>query len=217
MQNLDREAWLVRLYRSFCNSIYGRFAFLYDLTSAVVSLGQWSRWRCLSFDFMKGKKILEIGFGTGALQIELARRGYESYGLEYSSDMQKITSKKIDRDALQSHRVQADGMRMPFEHKSFDSLIATFPEQYIAQPETLKECYRILKDDGVVVIIGRWIELRSRILQACCPVFFRRPSEQEVNKLKQNFYDAGLEMKVIEVLMGFVLHRVVVAGKIQRD
>lgn len=208
------DSWIFRLYRAFCNSIYGPFAFLYDLTSVVVSLGQWREWVCLAFPFIEGKRILEIGFGTGLLQKELSERGYETYGLEYSAAMHDITRKRLARHGLQTSRVQADGMKNPFCDGCFDSVVATFPEQYIAKQETLDECSRVLHPQhGTLIIVGRWIELKSTWIQKLFPVFYRRVHPEEIETLKQGLQKAGLSFELKDVELKWVLHRVIVARK----
>lgn len=208
------DSWIVRLYRAFCNSIYGPFAFMYDITSVVVSLGQWREWICLVFRFIEGKRVLEIGFGTGHLQKELVERGYETYGLEYSAAMHRITRNRLAKYGLRSARVQADGMRNPFKDGSFDSIVATFPEQYIAKQETLDECSRVLNPDhGVLIIVGRWIELKSSWIQKCFPVFYRRVNQAEINELERGLIKAGLTFEMKEVDLKWVVHRVILARK----
>jgi ubiquinone/menaquinone biosynthesis C-methylase UbiE len=180
----------------------------------VVSLGQWRNWLCLAFNFIEGKRVLEIGFGTGILQKELVERDYETYGLEYSSDMHRITRQRLEKVRLKSSRVQADGMMNPFCDDSFDSVVATFPEQYIANQEALNECSRVLKPDtGVFIIIGRWIELKSPWIQSLFPVFYRRVNPSEMKELESGMLKAGLSYEVKEVELKWVLHRVIIGRK----
>lgn len=215
MSRSPESSWIYRSYRSFCNIIYGPFAIFYNLTSYVVSLGQWNKWRRLSLDFVKGENVLELGFGTGALQLDLIEAGYRVYGLEYSRDMHRITNTCLGDLKDKSTRVVADGMKIPFANESVENIIATFPEQYIVDEKTLKECFRILKSDGGrLIIVGRWIELKSKLLQMLFPVFYSKTPESEVEKLRAKMKHVGLDMKVMVRPMGFVTHKVIVAEKV---
>jgi len=213
MPRSPESSWIYRSYRSFCNSIYGPFAIFYNLTSYIVSLGQWSQWRRLSLDFIEGDQVLELGFGTGALQLDLIKAGYRVYGLEYSRDMHRITKNCLGDLADKSTRVLADGMKLPFGRESVENIVATFPEQYIVDERTLQECSRILKENGRLIIVGRWIELKSKLLQRLFPVFYSKTPESEVEVLRDKMKSVGLQMKVIVRPIGFVTHKVIVAEK----
>ena len=67
--------------------LYNELAWAYDPASWLISLGKWAAWRKEVLPFIAGRQVLEIGFGTGELIIELARRGFAVYGLERSQTM----------------------------------------------------------------------------------------------------------------------------------
>jgi len=213
MNEPRREPLVVRVYRFLCQCIYGPLAGLYNLVSLGVSFGQWHRWLKLSFEFIQGERILELGFGPGYLQVAMCQCGLRPFGLELSRDMHELTRSRLTRLHLTSRRVLGNGMRMPFAAQSFDTIVATFPEQYIAKQETLEECSRILKKGGRLVLIGRWIELRSSLLQSLVPVFYRRPSSHEKQVLEALMQAAGLRMSVQTKVMGWVVHHVIVAER----
>ena len=105
----------------------------------------------IEFELLKGKKVLELGFGTGVLQVELAQSKYETYGLEYSKAMQKLTQQKLNEANLKTDRVQGDGRCSALPRWRFDHIVATFPEQYLHEEVTLKECCRVLVRVGVLL------------------------------------------------------------------
>ena len=91
-----RLTWLARLYLWATHRLYNQFAWAYDVASWVISLGQWSRWRRMALDHVPrkgvhvtGQRVLELGFGTGELLIEMAERGWRVCGLELSPAMHR--------------------------------------------------------------------------------------------------------------------------------
>ncbi|MEZ4681240.1 MAG: methyltransferase domain-containing protein [Caldilineaceae bacterium] len=134
-----------RLYLWACERLYAEFAWSYDLVSWLVSWGGWSQWRAAALDHIGGRRVLEIGFGTGSLLITLAEQNYAVMGLEYSAAMHEQTAKKLARRAYNVPRVLAPAQAMPFANGSFDTILATFPSAYITEATTLGECARLLR------------------------------------------------------------------------
>ena len=124
--------------------LYNEFAWAYDLVSWLVSLGQWAGWRRTALDHVSGQRVLEVGFGTGELLIEMARRNLHAVGLDLSPAMQRVTARKMARRGVWTPRVRGVVQRMPFADGCFDTIISTFPAGFIAQPATLREVARLL-------------------------------------------------------------------------
>ena len=77
--------------------IYDMIAPLYDKVNGDISYAEWADFIESVFGrYMKDKPelVLDLGSGTGSMTIELARRGYDMTGVDYSSDMLAIA---IDR------------------------------------------------------------------------------------------------------------------------
>ena len=203
-----------RLYRQFCRGIYGWAAPVYDSVADLVSGGQWENWLRLARDEVDEGRVLEIGFGTGRLQALLARRrDLEVHGLELSADMQSRCKKRMRREGLETHRVRGNGMCLPYGDQSFDMILATFPEEYIVHSETLGEFFRVLRPGGKVMLLGRWISLRSTWLGKCFPVFYRRPSDEECESLISEVRNCGLDAKMEHRILSKVVHHLVHMSK----
>jgi len=211
--------WLRRLYGWACERLYDELAWSYDWVSWLVSFGHWDRWRVLALDYLRGERVLEIGFGTGTLLPRLAQQTSLTVGLELSSAMHQQTAHKLIRQSLRLPRVQARAQAMPFADGAFDTVLATFPAPYILHPTTLQECVRLLarptpiNPGGRLVIIGLWVTLQDGSWQRRIPCFYGQPSLEAQQRLVQLLQAAGLRATLAERTVGFAQVGVVVAER----
>jgi len=209
--------FIYRLYRQFCQGIYGWAAPVYDIVADMVSGGQWDNWLALMKDEIAEGRVLELGFGTGRLQAHLSeRKELEVHGLELSKDMHQRCSQRMKSKSLKSHRVRGNGTCLPYRHEYFDMVVATFPEEYIVQPDTLREINRILVSGGKVVIMGRWISLRSKFLGSLFPVFYRAPRQEECEDLISKAKAVGMKARIENKVLQNVIHHLVYFEKIDQ-
>jgi SAM-dependent methyltransferase len=140
-------------------SLYGPFAWLYDWVSRTFFLGQWRVWQRASIPHLLGKRVLEVGMGTGDLQIDLRRAGFEPYGIDRSPQMLGQARRKARRLGVAPLRAcRARAQALPFPDAFFGSVVSTFPSEYIAERETLAELARVLCPGGrLVVVPGGWL------------------------------------------------------------
>lgn len=139
--------WLFRL-------LYGPLAWKYDWVAALVSAGLWREWVHTALPDLPGPDILELGPGPGHLQTELARRGARVVGLDASPQMGRLALKNLTRKGLPARLVRGLAQNLPFPGESFDQVAATFPAEYILDPRTLAEVYRVLRPGGVFVVVA---------------------------------------------------------------
>ena len=137
--------WIARTYYWLTERLYHELAWFYDTASWLVSLGQWDTCRKYALDFLAGTEILEIGFGTGELLLEMARRNIHVIGLDSSSDMHRITGKKLLKQGLDIPRILGKIQQTPFKDNSFDTIISTFPAGYIFDHDTWCEAASLLR------------------------------------------------------------------------
>jgi len=205
---------IYRLYRRFCRGIYGWAAPCYDLVADLVSGGQWDSWLRLVGNEVKGGRILELGFGTGRLQVVLADRAdCQVHGLELSREMHAQCSRRMNRHGKASRRVVGDGTLLPYAGGAFDMVVATFPEEYIVHPSALRELHRVLAPGGKALLMGRWISLRSPWLAKCFPVFYRAPTDAERQHLIGLVRQCGLVATIEDRVLPGVVHHLVHLGK----
>jgi len=197
--------WLARLYFAAAERLYADFAWAYDLASWIVSLGHWPAWRRQALEFARGPRILELGFGTGRLLLEMRRRGLNPIGVEPSASMQRIARRRLARAGLVVPRVRAVAQRLPFAAGSFQTIISTFPTGYIIDPAALCEIARLLAAPdpatgmgGRLVVAGLEVEPRHWLLRGILGLLFGRGPAEPLARWKQAAAAAGLGVVEVE-------------------
>ena len=133
--------------------LYNQLAFTYDWVSWAVSIGQWREWQRQVIPRIVGWRVLEVAHGTGNLQIDLAAAGYDPVAFDLSPAMRRIAKRKLARRKLFPPFVRGQAQALPFAAGSFTSIVSTFPAEFIADPNTVREFWRVLEDGGRVVFV----------------------------------------------------------------
>lgn len=188
----------INCYRWLTELLYHQFAWAYDFVSWFVSWGQWSKWGLDALAHLPDGEILEIGFGTGALLIEMVKRGRSVIGLEPSTQMQQVTTRKLQRESLSVNRVQGCAQALPFPNQSFAAIVATFPANYIADEASLREFNRVLKDEGRLVIVGINIQFSSPLKGFISNWFLGSDDQRLIQYLAEKVRKVGFTEKMIE-------------------
>jgi ubiquinone/menaquinone biosynthesis C-methylase UbiE len=144
---------LRKLLKIFFHYFYHPLAWSYDCVATLVSVGRWKDWRSSALPYIHGLRVLELGFGTGHLQVEINQRGFQTFGLDESWQMIGIARKKLVKNRLAVMLSRGYAQFLPFATNSFDSVVATFPSEYIMDSRTLAEIWRVLKFSGRLIII----------------------------------------------------------------
>ena len=80
-------------YTEKMNREYNWMAKEYDAFMIVFPL--WKKWIKKLIPYIKGKKILEVSFGSGYLMTQYAKNDLDIHGIDYNEKMLEITSKKM--------------------------------------------------------------------------------------------------------------------------
>jgi ubiquinone/menaquinone biosynthesis C-methylase UbiE len=154
-----RNAMLPRLLRVAFYLLYHPFAWTYDWVAAFVSAGMWKRWVLSILSELRGPRLLELGPGPGHLLKALSERKIRATGLEFSPQMIRRAARMLAPIDDSPGICRGDARRLPFSAGVFDTVVATFPAEYIADPITWLEAARVLRTGGrFIVLIGAGIE-----------------------------------------------------------
>jgi SAM-dependent methyltransferase len=92
------------------------------------------------------------------LQISLHQKGLVSFGLDESRFMARQASKRLRKAGAALRLSRGLVQSLPYPAGSFDSVVATFPAEYIFDPRTLDELRRVIAPAGILVILPlAWI------------------------------------------------------------
>lgn len=136
----------------------------YNRLNRVLTIGKDEIWRQKALDAIEaedGTAILDICTGTGDLALKIASKfpNAKVYAVDFSSRMVAAAKERAMRLGLQNIIFkEADCLYMEFANEHFDYVTISFGFRNLSYSignlkAALKEIYRVLKDDGKLVII----------------------------------------------------------------
>ena len=204
-----------RLLRLFFRLLYHQLAFVYDLVAASVSFNRWKDWVMSVIPFIEGNRILEIGHGPGHLQRVLLGRQWVTVGIDESAQMGYLAKRNTDGSARLTRGL---AQHLPFPSGSFDTIVSTFPADFITDAHTLAEVKRCLSNGGRFIVLPvAWP--KNPFLDWLFRVTGESPSEAVelvMSKFKAPLVQAGFETEVRMLDVRSSLLLIVVAKKPSR-
>ena len=101
------------------------------------------------FSDFKGKKVLEIGCGSGIDSAEFAKHGAEVYSVDMTDKAVNHTKKLFKQLKLKGEISKAVASDLPFQNDFFDLVYSYGVLHHIPYPErALEEIHRVLKPKG---------------------------------------------------------------------
>jgi len=149
---------------------------------------------------VRGKKILEIGAGTGRDSFPFVELGAEVYQLDYSVNSLKIMKKIAEEEKMDVKIVGGDTFALPFKDETFDIIFHQGLLEHFRKEKAdalLKENIRVLKTGGLlcVDVPQRWhiYTLMKRTLIALNQWFAGWERSFSVPELKSEMEKFGLK------------------------
>ena len=204
-----------RLLRCAYSLLYNQLACFFDTIASLVSLGQWQEWGQQVFPFLEGALILDLAHGTGNLLSHMIGAGFDPVGIDSSPSMGRIAWDKLESQNLPAPLVRGLAQRLPFQTESFDSVVCTFPAEFILHPATLGEVARVLATGGVFILVpaanvtGKGVT--ERLMGSALTATGQRSGT--LASLLLAFKEAGLDGKIRWVRLPNSLVMLIVAKK----
>ena len=110
--------------------------------------------RLLMLGEQKPGKLLDVGCGGGRYLHRMQRRGWNVEGIDFDA---QATRRVTDRYGIPTHTGDLLAAQLPED--SFDAITMSHAIEHLVDPEaTLRECLRILKPGGRIVIVTPNVE-----------------------------------------------------------
>lgn len=134
-------------------AMFDRIARVYDVMNRVMTVGMDERWRARAADLAgvgPGATALDVATGTGDLAVELASRGAEVTGVDFSEGMLEIARRKAPGITF----AEGNALALEFPDSSFDAATVGFGARNFGDlGRGLAEMARVVRPGGRVVVL----------------------------------------------------------------
>lgn len=149
--------------------------------------------RSLKLDVKPDSLILDAGCGTGLATLAFYSAGYrprETFALDLSFKSLEVAKEQFEQDKISAvknvHPVQGNLLSLPFENEKFDFVLTCGALEYVPLELGIKELARVLKKDGMLVLIPVRQSLVGSMLEVLYN--FKIHSMEEVKNVSANYF-----------------------------
>jgi ubiquinone/menaquinone biosynthesis C-methylase UbiE len=137
---------------------------------------------------VQGKKVLDVGCGTGFYSLWLSEKGAKVLGIDSSQEMIKIAKEKASKKMLGAKFLMRDVAEMRIEDAMFDVVLSTLVLMDVKElDKVISEIVRVTRNGGDIVI-----SIQHPILTA--GDWERESGQKPFRKLDNYFMERELEV-----------------------
>jgi len=133
-------------------AMFDRIARVYDRMNSVMTAGMHHRWRRRAVDLARvgpGSRVLDVATGTGDLAVELAGRGADVVGMDFSEGMLELAREKAPQVLFE----QGNALDLAYADGEFDAVTVGFGARNFADLDRgLAEMARVTRPGGRLVV-----------------------------------------------------------------
>jgi len=170
-------------------------ALLYDFLEGAMERSSFSHWRKLLWSKVEGKRILEVGVGTG--------KNFPYYppdvaitAIDFSEKMLARARKKATKQNVRVNLLQADVQKLEFPDDTFDTVVGTFVFCSVPDPvKGLMEVERVCKLGGQVLLLEHVLSSKrvlAALMKLANPVVVRTMGPSITRRTVENVIKSGL-------------------------
>lgn len=147
--------------------------------------------------YVPGGKLLDVGCGNGLFMEKMKEFGWNVYGIDIDRESVEVARKHFDLENVYCD----DGTKQIFPASFFNAVTLHHTLEHLVSPsDTIKECYRILKEGGTLSIITPHAYGLPHVL------FGKRGTALDVPR--HTFLFSPDSLRTLLILSGFAAHNI---------
>lgn len=110
--------------------------------------------RCIPFNRVDGKEVLEVGLGYGSVAQRLAEHGARYRGLDIAEGPVGIVNHRLQLHGLNGEALKGDVLKCPFADERFDLVVAIGCFHHTGDiARAIDQTWRVLRPGGEAVVM----------------------------------------------------------------